>query len=97
MGNPLRQPMNPNLMGSGIPGPINQPMQQPMPQQGSQMNPMQTMIFNMLYNKNPQFRQFADSMRGKTPEQAFQENGLDYNQYRNIGPEQIYNNMMGMN
>ena len=91
-------------MASGVPGPINQPMQQPMaqpmpqqPQQGSQMNPMQTMIFNMLYNKNPQFRQFADSMRNKTPEQAFQENGLDYNQYRNIGPEQIYNNMMGMN
>ena len=51
----------------------------------------------MLYNKNPQFRQFADSMRNKTPEQAFQENGLDYNQYRNVGPEQIYNNMMGMN
>ena len=88
-------------MASGIPGPINQPMQQPMaqpmPQQSPQMNPMQTMIFNMLYNKNPQFRQFADSMRNKTPEQAFQENGLDYNQYRNIGPEQIYNNMMGMN
>ena len=91
-------------MVSGIPGPINQPMQHPMtqpmpqqPQQGSQMNPMQTMIFNMLYNKNPQFRQFADSMRNKTPEQAFQENGLDYNQYRNVGPEQIYNNMIGMN
>lgn len=88
-------------MGSGVPGPINQPMQQsmaqPMPQQSSQMNPMQTMIFNMLYNNNPQFRHLADSMRNKTPEQAFQESGLDYNQYRNVGPEQIYNSMMGMN
>lgn len=84
-------------MASGGPGPINQPMVQSMPQQNSQMNPMQTMIFNALYNNNPKFRQFADSMRNKTPEQAFQENGLDYNQYRNIGPEQIYNNMMGIN
>lgn len=93
--------MNPNPMGYGIPGPTNIPMQQPsmqsVPQQNSQMNSMQSMIFNMLYSRNPQFKQFADSMRGKTPEQAFQENGLNYSQYQNIGPEQIYNGMMGMN
>lgn len=53
------------------------------------MNFMQRMIFNGLYNANPQFRQFADSMKGKTPEQAFQENGLDYNQYRNMTPDQL--------
>ena len=35
-----------------------------------------------LYQSNPQFRQFADSMRGKTPQQAFRENGLDYDDYR---------------
>lgn len=40
--------------------------------------------FNQMYQANPQFRQFADSMRGKTPEQAFRENGLDFNQFRNI-------------
>lgn len=40
--------------------------------------------FNQLYNANPQFRQFADSVKGKTPEQAFQENGLDFNQFRNF-------------
>lgn len=55
------------------------------------MQMMQRMIFNKLYNGNPQFRQFADSMQGKSPEQAFQENGLDYNQYRNIDPNQIRN------
>lgn len=40
-------------------------------------------LFNQMYQGNPQFRQFADSMRGKTPEQAFQENGLDFGQFRN--------------
>lgn len=40
--------------------------------------------FNQMYQSNPQFRQFADSMRGKTPEQAFRENGLDYNQFRTL-------------
>lgn len=41
-------------------------------------------LFNKLYNSNPQFKQFADSMRGKTPEQAFRENGLDFNRFNNL-------------
>jgi len=41
------------------------------------------MVFNQMYQNNPQFRQFADSMQGKTPEQAFRENGLDFNQFKN--------------
>ena len=45
-------------------------------------NPQQA--FNQMYQTNPQFRQFADSMRGKTPEQAFRENGLDFNRFRNF-------------
>ena len=64
----------------------------PNPQQMGQMNPMsamQNMIFNNLYQSNPQFRQFADSMRGKTPEQAFQEYGLDYSQFMNVDPNQV--------
>ena len=40
--------------------------------------------FDRMYQDNPQFRQFADSMRGKTPEQAFRENGLDFDQFRNL-------------
>lgn len=40
-------------------------------------------MFDRMYRSNPQFRQFADSMKGKTPEQAFKENGLDFNQFRN--------------
>ena len=41
-------------------------------------------IFNQTYQNSPQFRQFADSMRGKTPDQAFQENGLDFNRFKNF-------------
>ena len=41
-------------------------------------------MFASMYRNNPDFRQFADNMRGKTPEQAFRENGLDYNQFKNL-------------
>lgn len=50
---------------------------------------MQRMIFNKLYQTNPAFRQFAESMQGKTPEQAFQENGLDYSQFQNMNANDI--------
>lgn len=42
------------------------------------------MMFDQMYYTNPEFRNFADSMRGKSPEQAFRENGLDYNQFRGM-------------
>lgn len=32
----------------------------------------------LLYQTNPNFRQFADSMKNKTPLQAFSENGHDF-------------------
>lgn len=41
-------------------------------------------LFSQMYQNNPQFRQFADSMKGKTPDQAFRENGLDFNQFKNM-------------
>lgn len=41
-------------------------------------------LFKQMYNSNPQFKQFADSMQGKTPEQAFSENGLDFNRFKNL-------------
>lgn len=41
-------------------------------------------VFNHMYQTNPQFKQFADSMNNKTPEQAFSENGLNFNQFRNM-------------
>ncbi len=77
-------PVNNQMAGASVPGPIN----------SGPMNLMQRMIFNKMYQSNPQFRQFADSMQGKTPEQAFQEQGLDYSQFQNINPAQI-KNMLG--
>lgn len=41
-------------------------------------------IFDQMYQSNPEFKKFADSMKGKTPEQAFSENGLDFNRFRNL-------------
>lgn len=74
------------MAGGSMPGPTNQG--------GGPGNLIQRMIFNRMYQSNPQFRQFADSMQGKTPEQAFQEQGLDYSQFQNINPNQI-KNMLG--
>ncbi len=79
-----------NPVPNSMPGPINQPMNQG----GGLGNLLQNMIFNRMYQNNPKFRQFADSMQGKTPEQAFQEHGLDYSQFQNISPAQI-KNMLG--
>lgn len=44
----------------------------------SQGNPQA--LYSHMYQTDPQFRAFADSMRGKTPEQAFRENGFDFSQ-----------------
>lgn len=41
-------------------------------------------LYQSMYQTNPSFRKFADSMRGKTPEQAFRENGLDIERFRNF-------------
>lgn len=79
-------------MAGNVATPNSMPIQTNQPQGPSGM--LQSLIFNSLYQRNPQFRQFADSMRGKTPEQAFQEQGLDYNQYRDMDANQI-KNMLG--
>ena len=63
----------------------NQPTQQ------NQMNPMERMIFEKLYQSNPQFREFANSVKNMSPEQSFRDRGLDYNQYKNIDPNQSRN------
>ena len=41
-------------------------------------------VFNQIYNNNPSFRQFADSVKGMSPEEAFRQNGLDFNQFRHM-------------
>ena len=84
--NPTGQ-MGPMAGGMGINNPV--PNSMPAPTNNGPMGFMERMIFNKMYQSNPQFRQFADSMQGKTPEQAFQEQGLDYSQYQNMNPAQI--------
>ena len=56
---------------------------------GGPANLVQQMIFNRLYQSNPQFRAFAEQMRGKDPQQAFQERGLDYSQFQGIDINQV--------
>lgn len=62
---------------------------------GGPTNLIGNAIFNVLYNRNPQFRELADSVRGMTPEQAFQERGLDYSQYQNMSLTNI-RQMLGL-
>lgn len=77
-----------NPVPNSMPGPINQPMN------NNPMSMIEQMIFNRMYQTIPKFRELADSVQGKTPEQAFQEKGLDYSQYQNVNPAQI-KNMLG--
>lgn len=35
-------------------------------------------VYANMYQSNPRFREFADSMSGKSPEEAFREAGFDY-------------------
>lgn len=86
MPSPLRRP-NPMPQGQAFPAP---PMGQPNQQmQGGQDSPMQRMIFNMLYQRNPNFRRLADSVRGQDPQQACQNLGVDYNQLQNVDVNQV--------
>ena len=41
-------------------------------------------MFDRMYKENPQFRDFANSMKGKTPEEAFKENGFDYDRFKGM-------------
>lgn len=41
-------------------------------------------LINHLQQTNPNFATFLNSIQGKTPEQAFAQYGLDYNQFRGI-------------
>ena len=79
--------------GMGGTAPVNNPM-----------NLVQKMIFNKMYQANPvirnsdgtttSFRDLLDQSQGMSPEQAFQQRGLDFNQFQNIDPMQI-KSMMG--
>lgn len=45
-------------------------------------NPEQ--IAQQMMQSNPQFRQFVEQNKGKTPEQVAQEHGIDLNQFKGM-------------
>lgn len=45
-------------------------------------NPEQ--MFQQMMQNNPQFRQFVEQNKGKTPEQVARENGIDLSQFKNM-------------
>ena len=44
-------------------------------------------LFSMMYATNPKFKKLADSVKGKTPEQAFSEHGLSFSEAQSKMPE----------
>lgn len=76
--------MNPLMMAmQGASAPVNKMGQianlMKMLQSG---NPEQA--FQQMMQNNPQFRQFVEANRGKTPEQVARENGIDLSQFKNM-------------
>lgn len=41
-------------------------------------------LYNDLYKNNPSFKNFANSLQGLTPEQAFSKYGLNFNQFNHL-------------
>ena len=39
-------------------------------------------LFAKMYNDNPAFRQFANTVRDKNPEEVFSQYGLNFNDFR---------------
>lgn len=69
--------------------PILQMLNRPNPMQElerirSMANGNPSAAMDFLMQKNPQFRQFVEQNRGKTPEQIAQEHGIDMNTVNNL-------------
>ena len=47
------------------------------------------MIYNKMYNSIPEFRDLANSAKGKSIEQVYAEHGQDYNRYKNMSEGDI--------
>ena len=41
-------------------------------------------MYDYMYESNPNFKEFADSVKDKTPEQAFSEHGMNFDQIRGL-------------
>ena len=76
--------MNPLMMAmQGANSPMNR-----MGQVANLMKMLRTgnpeQIAQQMMQINPQFRQFMEANKGKTPEQVAQEHGIDLNQFKNM-------------
>lgn len=76
--------MNPLMMAmQGASAPANK-----MGQVASLMKMLQSsnpeQIAQQMMQNNPQFRQFVEANKGKTPEQVARENGIDLSQFKNM-------------
>lgn len=76
--------MNPLMMAmQGASAPVNK-----MGQVASLMKMLQSgnpeQVFQHMMQNNPQFRQFVETNKGKTPEQVAWENGIDLSQFKNM-------------
>lgn len=76
--------MNPLMMAmQGASAPANK-----MGQFASLMKMLQSgnpeQMFQQMMQNNPQFRQFVEANKGKTPEQVARENGIDLSQFKNM-------------
>ena len=76
--------MNPLMMAmQGASAPTNK-----MGQVASLMKMLQSgnpeQAFQQMMQNNPQFRQFVETNKGKTPEQVAREHGIDLSQLKNM-------------
>lgn len=51
-------------------------------------------IYNRMYQTIPEFRDLANSAKGKPIEQVYAENGQDYNKHKNMKPGDILQMLM---
>ena len=76
MGNILQQ-----LNRHNQPQPTNNQILNQIASNAKSLGPSEA-LFNSMYNSNSQFREFADSVKGMTPEQACSQNGLNFNMFK---------------
>lgn len=76
-----------NLLNSLFPAAMPQPVQP----QNNLINVIQMLksgnpeqIAVNLMQRNPQFRQFVEANKGKSPEQVAKEHGIDLSQFKNM-------------
>ena len=73
-----------------MPNPILQAMRNKNSKMGNAMNILQMLqgnpasAYDQLMRTNPQFRQFVQDNKGKSPEQIAQEHGIDLKQIMNL-------------